>query len=145
MMDRSSGFDGTQDSHRRKRAAILPGAVLDEWIVETLSGTDVPLSAYTIADHLRDKGRTGNVMAVYRSLDRLARRAVVERVESLSAYRLRTATQAVLMACSHCGTTTPLPILYEFRSIEQAVRSAGFALDRLALEAVGICEQCRRD
>jgi Fur family transcriptional regulator, zinc uptake regulator len=144
MMPGSSGSDTPPDRSRRTRAPILPGSVLDELIVETLSGTDVPLSAYAIVDQLRDKGRTGNVMAIYRSLDRLTKRDVVERVESLSAYRLRTASQAVLMACSHCGATTPLPILSEFQSIEQAVREAGFALDKLALEAVGVCEQCRQ-
>ena len=75
----------------------------------------------------------------------MQKRGEIERVESLSAYRLRTTSQAVLMACSHCGATTPLPILPEFQSIERAVKNSGFALDKLALEAVGVCEQCRRD
>lgn len=141
----SSGLDTGQDRVHRKRAPILPGPVLDELILETLGGTDVPLGAYAIAGRLRERCRPGNVMAIYRSLERLAKRGRVERVESLSAYRLRTAAQAVLMACSHCGITTPLQIPPEFQSIEQKVRDAGFALDRLALEAVGTCEQCRRD
>ena len=140
----SSGLDPPPDRPRRKRAANLPGSVLDALIIETLGTTEVPLSAYAIADHLHARRGSGNVMVIYRSLDRLARRGVVERVESRSAYRLRTTAHAVLMACSQCGTTTPLPILAEFRSIELAVRDAGFALDKLALEAVGICERCRR-
>lgn len=141
----SSGLNTGQEGARRKRAPILPGSVLDALILETLGGTDVPLGAYAIAGHLREQCRPGNIMAIYRSLERLARRGQVERVESLSAYRLRTAAQAVLMACSQCGTTRPLSVLSEFNSIAQAVRDAGFALDKLALEAVGVCEQCRRD
>ena len=141
----SSGLDDGRERVRRKRAPILPGTVLDELILETLGDTDVPLGAYAIASRLREQCRPGNVMAIYRSLERLAKRRQIERVESLSAYRLRTASQAVLMACSNCGSTNPLPILPEFRSIEQAVRESGFALDKLALEAVGVCEQCRRE
>jgi Fur family transcriptional regulator, zinc uptake regulator len=142
-MTGSSGLDIPQDRGRRKRAPILPGSVLDGLILEALGGTDVPLGAYDIAGRLRDRCRPSNVMAIYRSLNRLAKRELVERVESLSAYRLRTASQAVLMACSQCGTTTTLAISSEFRSIEKAVRDAGFLLDKLALEAVGLCEQCR--
>ena len=145
MMAGSSGLDTARDQGRRKRAPILPGSVLDGLILEALGSTDVPLGAYAIAGRLHDRCRRGNVMAIYRSLDRLARRELVERVESLSAYRLRTAPQAVLMTCSLCGATTPLPILPEFQSIEQAVRDTGFVLDKLVLEAVGVCEQCRRD
>ena len=141
----SSGPDTVRDQARRKRAPILPGSVLDELILEALGGSDVPLGAYAIAGCLRDRWRPGNVMAIYRSLDRLAKRGLVERVESLSAYRPRTVAQAVLLACSQCGTTTPLPVIAEFQRIEQAVRVTGFALDKLALEAVGVCEQCRRD
>ena len=144
-MGGSSGLNAAQERVRRKRAPILPGSVLDELILETLGGADVPLGAYAIAGRLRERCRPGNVMAIYRSLERLAKRGQIERVESLSAYRLRTALQAVLMACSHCGATTPLPILPEFQSIERAVRDSGFAIDKLALEAVGVCEQCRRD
>lgn len=144
MMVGSSGMDAAPDRPRRKRAAILPGSVLDELIVEALGTTDVPLGAYAIADHLRENGRSSNIMAIYRSLDRLAKCEAVERVESLSAYRLRTTSQAVLMACSRCGTITPLPIPSEFYGIEQAVRAAGFALDKLALEAVGVCGECLR-
>jgi Fur family zinc uptake transcriptional regulator len=141
----SSGLRAPRGQARRKRAPILPGSVLDELILEALGGCDVPLGAYAIAGCLRDRCRPSNVMAIYRSLDRLAKRGLVERVESLSAYRLRTTAQAVLLACSQCGTTTPLPVIGEFQRIEQAVKSTGFAIDKLALEAVGVCEQCRRD
>ena len=121
----SSGVDPGHGRARRKRAPILPGVVLDELILETLGDTDVPLGAYAIAGRLRERCRPGNLMAIYRSLERLAKRHQVERVESLSAYRLRTASKAVLMACSHCGTTTPLPVPPEFQSIEQAGAGVG--------------------
>jgi Fur family zinc uptake transcriptional regulator len=121
----------------------MRGDVLDALILETLGDTDVPLSAYAIVDRLHDVRRTTNAMGIYRSLDRLKQRDLIERVESLSAYRLRTAQHAVLMACTQCGSTTTLSARAEYASIEQAVQATGFALKKLALEAVGLCSACR--
>ena len=69
----TSGSDNGRERVRRTRAPILPGSTLDELILETLSNTDVPLGAYAIAGRLRERCRPGNVMAIYRSLDRLAK------------------------------------------------------------------------
>lgn len=141
-----SGSPETEDPPgrpRRTRAEILPGVVLDGLIVELLGLTEVPLGAYPIADLLRERGRSGHIMAIYRSLDRLCKRGVIERVESLSAYRLHTTSEAVLLACTRCGTTTTLPVPSEFDAIVAAVRGTGFALGKLALEAVGVCGFCQ--
>lgn len=145
MMVGASGLDHVSRGFRHKRAETLRGSILDELVIEILGVTNVPLGAYSIAERLRERRRSGNMMAIYRSLDRLCKRDVIERVESLSAYRLRTAAGAVLMACARCGTTTPLPVEAEFSAIDKAVRDAGFLLNKLALEAVGICASCRTD
>lgn len=134
----------SQDRQQHDRAPILPGSLLDELIVIVLGDADVPLGAYAIVDRLRERCRLGNVAAVYRSLDRLSNRMLIERVESLSAYRLNTASQAVLMVCSGCRATKPLLIHPEFQSIEGAVRINGFKLDKLVVEAIGVCESCRK-
>jgi Fur family transcriptional regulator, zinc uptake regulator len=129
----------------RKKARALPGKVLDGLILEILSGTNVPLSAYAIADRVRDRGGPGYVMTIYRALGRLADREAVERVESLSAYRKRSAWSSVLLVCSRCGVTTSLPVATAFNVIVEAVGATGFRLEKLALEAVGTCARCHSD
>lgn len=108
-----------------------------------LGGDETPLSAYAIAERLRADGHRVNIMSIYRSLDRLCERDVVERVESLSSYRLRSAVAAMLMVCSRCGVATPLPIAEEHARLWASVANTGFAIRKLAIEAVGLCGSCR--
>lgn len=127
----------------RKRAPARPGPVLDRELLEILSASEVPLGAYEIAARLGEDGRHVVIMSVYRSLDRLCARQQVEKVEMTSAFRIKDAARAVLMICVECGRTRSLLLPDHHRAIELALAEAGFAINRLALEAAGTCRQCR--
>ena len=126
----------------RARAPVCPGPVLDELVVAALADQLAPLSAYTLVERVRERGQHCHVMAVYRSLDRLCARDLVERVESLSSYRLRTAAGAVLMVCAQCGAATALPIADQHAQLWASVTATGFTIRKLVIEAVGLCRDC---
>lgn len=127
----------------KKRAPVFPGAAMDKKIVEVLGRSEVPLSAYEVADHLRERGHHIAMMSIYRSLDRLCGRQRAEKVETLSAFRLKDASKAVLMICISCGRTSALPAPAQLDTIERAVKRTGFEGARLAVEIIGYCAECR--
>jgi Fe2+ or Zn2+ uptake regulation protein len=121
----------------RKRARTFPGAVLDDLAFKAIGASEAPLSAYAIAERVAGLGRgPSKVAAVYRSLDRLCAQGVVERVETLSAYRLRDQANSLLLVHADHQTTTSLPIGPLYDSLKMRVLDAGFKLERLVLEAI---------
>jgi Fur family zinc uptake transcriptional regulator len=126
----------------RKRAPICPGPVLDEAIMDVLSQSDLPLSAYDVADRLRQRGRSIMTASVYRSLARLRVSQQIERVETLSSFRVKDTPKAVIMICSHCGCVQPLAggILHD--AFKDLLAKAGFVADHAAIEATGTCRDC---
>ena len=133
------------DRRPRKRATIVPGAVLDGLVRDALAETAVPLSAYDIAHCLRRQDGPSNMMSIYRSLNRLCERQVVERVETVSAYRLRDVPGAILMTCTQCRATTPVAANQEESRLRSTIADTGFLLSKLVLEATGICGRCRNE
>ncbi len=128
----------------RKRRPMCPGKTLDEAVTTILASSSTPLSAYDLLDVLRERCGVRNPMPVYRSLSRLCARSVVQRVESVSGYRALENEDAVLLICTKCGTTTSLPAPEHCLRMRSAADMAKFRVERLILEAVGICESCRR-
>ena len=144
-MTRAAGGAGGAARPARRRAPVCPGPELDRLVIAALGDEPAPLSAYALVERVRERGQHCYVMAVYRSLDRLCTRDLVERVESLSSYRLRTASDAVLMVCAQCGAATALPIAEQHAQLWASVTATGFAIRKLAVEAVGLCGNCRED
>ncbi len=90
----------------RKRAPVFPGPMLDQTLIDLLTQADVPLSAYDLASRLRERGRQMAVMSIYRALDRLCATNAIEKVETLSAYRVKDIPNAILTICPEtCGMT----------------------------------------
>jgi Fe2+ or Zn2+ uptake regulation protein len=138
----SSASGRTSVHPHRRQVPPFPGSQLDELITKILGASEVPLSAYTIGHMVRTHGHHGHATTIYRSLNRLVDKAIVERVESRLAYRLKTAAASVLLACSQCGATTSLRVPDNYAAITRAIIDAGFKLDKLALEAMGVCAMC---
>ena len=146
MMDPAADHIGTQPllpgRHGRTRATVVPGAVLERTLLDVLAGSEVPLGAYSLAAGARTRGRTVPMPSVYRALDRLVASGSIERVESLSAYRIRDKAEAVLMICVHCRRTTSLDVPVQYEGLLSALRDQAFAAAGLALEAKGRCSAC---
>jgi Fe2+ or Zn2+ uptake regulation protein len=66
----------------------------------------------------------------------------VERVETLSAFRLADPSGGILLICEECGTTRVLPSPQIRMDLTLQILGSSFRLDRLVIEAVGRCAQC---
>jgi len=126
----------------RRRASICPAPVLDAMVVQVLEGSPRPLSAYHIADRLEGRRGAAQVASVYRSIARLTEAGRVERVETLSAYRLSERRTGVLLVCEQCGMTRTLAMPAMRMVVTAEILASGFGLGRLVIEALGRCAQC---
>ncbi|KQT85141.1 Fur family transcriptional regulator [Aurantimonas sp. Leaf443] len=122
-------------------------------VLEALTRSPEPLSAYAILDRLRAEGMRAPLQ-VYRALDRLLERGLVHRLDTLKAF----------VACRHqhgpgenhdhgsavlaFGICTRCARVSEFHdSSLQAVldgwaRREGFRAERSSIEITGLCATC---
>jgi Fur family transcriptional regulator, zinc uptake regulator len=139
--DRKSA-DAEPSWRRRKRARILPGAQLDTLLLTLLREARVPLSAYALADHLHEHGRHLAMPSIYRSLERLVLDRRIEKVQTLSAFRIRDVAQAVLLVCIQCGRTEAMPASQEQNALIGRITAEGFSVATVAFEVAGRCGEC---
>jgi Fur family zinc uptake transcriptional regulator len=118
--------------------------MLDRALVDLLTQAPAPLSAYDLAAGLRKGGRNMAVMSIYRALDRLCARDMVEKVQTLAAYRIKDVSDSILTICTSCGRTRPLPAGALRAALHAEIDQAGFSLRFLAIEAAGLCVHCRQ-
>lgn len=142
-MSRPPRHGAGRSRRRRRKSPGIPGPVLEQRLVQALGQSEVPLSAYQLASDLRDAGYGVPVMSVYRALDRLIERERVEKVETLSAFRLHDKRAAALLICVDCGTTTSLAMPSDYANIVRQLPEASFDMRTLAIEATGRCAACR--
>lgn len=109
-----------------------------------LSRQEVPQGAYDLISGLREVGITAPQMSVYRALNRLMQRGAIERVETLSAFRVRDKDDAVLLICIACGRTMSLDAHAQHQALRSNISSGGFTLIATAIEAKGRCAECIR-
>lgn len=116
-------------------------------VMNALSRSDGPLSAYTILDQLRDKGFRAPLQ-VYRALDKLIDNGLVHRLESLNAFVAcrhshcddeRTIT---FMICETCGQVTEISDGSLDDRLRDLAQGAGFTLKKSIVELRGICREC---
>lgn len=100
------------------------------------------MGAYELVDALRDARKTVAVTPVYRALKRLLDRNEIERIETLSAYRIRKTEKGIHCICESCGNILTVPVPQTVDALEAAVRVTGFAPQRFAVEATGHCAHC---
>ena len=110
-----------------------------------LAAASNPLSAYEVLDKMRGKGAV-TPPTVYRCLDKLIRKGLAHRLESLNAYVACRSSEAGhaagFLICDCCGATQ------EFEAevggaVERAASAKGYALGSVTLEAHGRCRACR--
>jgi Fur family zinc uptake transcriptional regulator len=134
-----AGFPRAGALRLRKRAPSFPAGLLDSSLLELLSQAERPLSAYNLVSLLREKGRQMAVMSVYRSLERLCARGLIDKVEMLSAFRIRDVPKEALLICIDCGATQPLAVSDLRDALMQRVAHTGFSPGTIALEVAGLC------
>jgi Fur family zinc uptake transcriptional regulator len=117
------------------------------FVLETLLEAHRAMTAYELLDRLRAKGLGGQPPVVYRALDFLLGLGFVHRIEGLGAFVACThggaAHPAAFIVCRECRTVAEIPGVVAIPEIAAAGGATGFAVDRVVIEAEGLCARCR--
>lgn len=118
-------------------------------VLETIAASHSAVGAYDLLEKLAKPGeRRLAPISVYRALDSLVEAGLVHRLESRNAFFACHATHAsdrrqVVLACSKCGTVAELAGERVFPAIAAIAVEAGFAMERVMVEVIGLCDPCR--
>lgn len=117
-------------------------------VMEALTNSDGPLSAYTILDQLRDDGFRAPLQ-VYRALEKLVEFGLVHRLESLNAFvacrhpGCDGHETLAFMICERCGQVTELSDMVLAQHLKGVAENHGFSLKKTTIELRGICGMCK--
>jgi Fur family transcriptional regulator, zinc uptake regulator len=116
-------------------------------VLDKLSKTDQPMSAYTLLDELRGDGLKAPLQ-VYRALDKLVAQGRVHRLDSISAFvacqhpDCQSHAVTVFMICEKCGKVSEKSDAGVAKALSGVARSEGFAMERTSIEIRGACGKC---
>jgi Fur family transcriptional regulator, zinc uptake regulator len=116
-------------------------------VLNTLSATDTPLSAYSILDHLRDQGLRAPLQ-VYRALDKLVEYGLVHRLESLNAFvscshpHRDIHSKMAFAICNRCDKVIEFDDKKIATHLETWANTDGFQLEQTTIELRGVCASC---
>lgn len=105
-----------------------------------------PVKAYDLIADFGEDGRAAKPPTVYRALEFLERAGLVHRIASISAYVACSETDddhaAAFLICDCCGTTREIAPTGG-RFLAESAAEAGYRLERVTIEAHGLCRDCR--
>lgn len=115
-------------------------------VLELIWNSHQPLGAYAILDLLADGGRKPAPPTVYRALDFLLEQKLIHRLDSLNAFVGCThpgeAHRGQFLICRACGVAQEMADDGIDAAIARAAATAGFTVEREAVEVVGLCGRC---
>lgn len=115
--------------------------------LETLLESHRALTAYELLDRLRAAGLGGQPPVAYRALDFLVEHGFAHRIERLGAYiactRAPEAHPAAFMICRVCRKVAETALDGPAPEIDARAEAAGFVVERIVIEAEGLCARCR--
>jgi Fur family transcriptional regulator, zinc uptake regulator len=116
-------------------------------VLDKLSKTDQPMSAYTLLDELRGDGFKAPLQ-VYRALDKLVAQGRVHRLESISAFvacqhpDCQSHAATVFMICEKCGKVSEKADAAVAKVLGGLARTDEFVVARTSIELRGHCGKC---
>lgn len=117
------------------------------FVLETLLESHRALTAYELLDRLRAAGLGTAPPVAYRALDFLVGLGFVHRIEAIGAFVACTgggaAHPAAFMVCRGCRTVAEIADVGTIPALAAAGAAAGFAIERVVIEAEGLCARCR--
>lgn len=116
-------------------------------IYELLLKAGCPVKAYSLISTYAQAGeRVATPPTIYRALDFLLAQGLVHRIESLNAFFACPSDDGLhaggFLICDCCGRVKVLGLGAARTALETAA-TGGFAIDRVVLEAFGVCSDCR--
>lgn len=128
---------------RTRGLRLTPARAL---VLEALAGSHRALTAYELLAHLSAAELGSQPPVAYRALAFLERHGFVHRIERLSAYAACThgpvPHDAAFMICRLCRTVAETARVRP-RGLAAEAASANFEVERLVVEAEGVCAGCR--
>ena len=115
-------------------------------VLELLLAAGRPIKAYDLIADFGADGRAAKPPTVYRALEFLERTGLVHRIASISAYVACAHDDgdhaAAFLICDCCGDTQEIaPPAREL--LAHGAAEAGYRLDRVTVEAHGLCQACQ--
>jgi len=128
----------------RQGAQLTP---LRRRVLDIFSTSVAPLGAYAILEELsRREGKQVAPPTVYRALEFFLGHGFVHKIETLNAYapceHLGHAHHGMLLICQSCGRSEEIEDAAAMAALSQSASAAGFALNRVTVEAQGLCRRC---
>ncbi|WP_424927182.1 Fur family transcriptional regulator [Amaricoccus tamworthensis] len=117
-----------------------------ESVLNALLETHRAMTAYELLDRLRDDGLPHQPPVAYRALDFLVEHGFAHRIERLSAFVACTHGSdhhaAAFLVCRGCRTVAESKLPAPIRGIEETMSRESFTVERLVVEAEGLCAAC---
>lgn len=128
------------------RAAGLKLTPVRRRVLEILLDRHRALGAYEILDHLREEGLGSQPPVAYRALDFLVTHGFAHKIERLNAFVACTHAgedhAPAFLICRLCDSVAEAEAAPDRGALARAARGAGFEIERMVIEAVGICPRC---
>jgi Fur family zinc uptake transcriptional regulator len=141
---RSEALEALKTLCDERRLRLTPAR---RFVLETLLESHRAMTAYELLDRLRAAELGGQPPVVYRALDFLLELGFVHRIEGLGAFVACThggaAHPAAFIVCRGCRTVAEIPGVVAIPEIAAAGGASGFAVERVVIEAEGLCARCR--
>jgi Fur family transcriptional regulator, zinc uptake regulator len=116
-------------------------------VLDVLSESQKPLSAYSILDDLRGDGFRAPLQ-VYRALEKLLEFGMVHRIESMNAFiacsqsSCDLASMTAFAICDRCETVSEVKDMALSDCLAAIARQSGFKSNRSNIELHGLCVRC---
>lgn len=128
------------------RAAGAKLTPIRQRVLELVWASHRPIGAYALLEQLAADGRRPAPPTVYRALDFLLEQGLVHRLDSLNAFVGCTHPgerhRSLFLICRSCQRAQELAAGPIERTITGEAAQHGFTLEKLTLEAVGLCHAC---
>lgn len=115
-------------------------------VLEILLQQHRAMGAYDILPLLADDGMGSQPPAVYRALDFLVRNGLAHRIERLNAYAACAHPGhdhvPAFLVCRRCRAVAEAETALEQGRLGAAAAESGFTIEKVAVEAEGLCPSC---
>lgn len=115
-------------------------------VLDALLESHRALTAYELLDRLREAGLGHQPPAAYRALEFLVSNGFAHRIERLGAYVACAHGGAMhcaaFLVCRACRRVAETALDEPERTLAAKAESVGFTVERMVVEAEGLCETC---
>lgn len=118
----------------------------EQAVLTALRGSEAAQSAYEILDAVRGQGLKAPTQ-VYRALEKLVKRGLAHRIESLNGFVACRHPQdkgfAAFAICTQCGAVCELADEGLIAPLKHWADGEAFAIGQVTLEVRGLCSHCQ--